>query len=92
MTMVDIAADLSNAAGRQIAYVDVPHSAFIDEITNSGAPKEVVWMLDYLFSAVLDGRNAHLTDGVQRALGRLPKDFADYAKETAATGVWRAAA
>jgi hypothetical protein len=37
---------------------------------------------------VLDGRNAHLTDGVQRALGREPRDFADYARETAATGVW----
>ena len=45
-------------------------------------------MLDYLFATVLDGRNAHLTDGVQRALGRPPKDFADYARDVAATGVW----
>jgi hypothetical protein len=45
-------------------------------------------MLDYLFSTVLDGRNAHLTDGIQRALGRPPKDFADYAREVAATGLW----
>jgi uncharacterized protein YbjT (DUF2867 family) len=37
---------------------------------------------------VLDGRNAYLTDGVRRALGREPKDFADYARETAATGIW----
>ena len=29
-----------------------------------------------------------LTDGVQRALGREPRDFADYARRTAATGVW----
>jgi hypothetical protein len=29
-----------------------------------------------------------LADGVQRALGRQPKDFADYAREAAATGVW----
>ena len=32
--------------------------------------------------------NAHLADGVQRALGREPKDFADYARATAATGIW----
>jgi hypothetical protein len=37
---------------------------------------------------VLDGRNAQLADGVQRALGRKPKDFADYARDAAATGVW----
>jgi hypothetical protein len=36
----------------------------------------------------LDGRNAYLADGVQRALGRPPRDFADYARATAATGVW----
>lgn len=92
MTIADIAADLSHAIGRDIAYVDVPHEDFVSEVANSGAPKDVVWMLDYLFSTVLDGRNAHLTDGVQRALGRPPKDFADYARDVAATGVWSAAA
>ncbi len=92
MTMEDIAQDLSAATGREIAFVDVPHDAFLDELTKSGAPKDVVWMLDYLFSTVLDGRNAHLTDGVERALGRPPKDFADYARDVAATGVWRVAA
>ena len=51
-------------------------------------PAEFVWLLHYLFTTVLDGRNAHLTDGVQRALGRQPRDFADFARETAATGVW----
>lgn len=92
MTMADIAADLSSATGRRIAFVDVPHDAFIEGLTQSGAPKDVVWMLDYLFSTVLDGRNAHLTDGVQRALGRAPKDFADYARSVAATETWRVAA
>lgn len=92
MTMADIAADLSAATGREIAFVDVPHDAFIEGLTKSGAPKDVVWMLDYLFSTVLDGRNAHLTDGVERALGRPPRDFADYARDVAATGAWRVAA
>ena len=91
MTLADIAADLSKATGRQINYVDVPHDAFVSEIANSGAPKEVTWMLDYLFATVLDGRNAHLTDGVARALGRPPKDFADYARDVAAKGVWSTA-
>jgi hypothetical protein len=42
-----------------------------------------------LFTEVL-GSKAQLGDGVQRALGREPKDFADYARETAETGVWNA--
>ncbi|MCR9271070.1 MAG: NAD(P)H-binding protein [Hyphomonadaceae bacterium] len=92
MSLADVAAELSRATGREIQYIDVPHDAFVAEVANSGAPKDVVWMLDYLFATVLDGRNAHLTDGVQRALGRPPKDFADYARDVAATGIWRVAA
>ena len=45
-----------------------------------------------LFTEVLDGRNAHLADGVQRALGRQPRDFRDYARDAAATGVWNTSA
>ena len=92
LTLADVAAELSNATGRKIEYVPVPHDAFVAGVAESGAPEEVVWMLDYLFATVLDGRNAYLTDGIQRALGREPKDFADYAREIAATGAWRAVA
>jgi len=88
MTFHDIAEDLASATGRDITFVEVPHDAFIDEVKRSGAPHDVVWMLDYLFATVLDGRNAVLTDGVRRALGRDPRDFQTYARDVAATGVW----
>ena len=57
-------------------------------VSSDLVPAEFVMLLTFLFSEVLDGRNAHLTDGVQRALGREPRDFADYARDAAATGVW----
>lgn len=92
LTLADLATEISKATGRCIRYVPVPHKDFVDGIANSGAPRDVVWMLDYLFATVLDGRNAYLSDGVQRALGRPPKDFAVFARETAATDVWRTVA
>jgi uncharacterized protein YbjT (DUF2867 family) len=91
LTLADIARELSDATGRTIDYTPLPHDAFVQSVSESGAPQDVLWMLDYLFATVLDGRNAYLTDGVQRALGRQPKDFADYAKEVAGTGLWNAA-
>jgi len=91
MTFADIAAELSEVTGRTIEFIEVPHDGFMAEAKKSGAPRDVIWMLDYLFSTVLDGRNAHLTDGVQRALGREPKDFLAYARDAAASGVWDAA-
>ena len=89
MTFADIASELSEATGRQISHIEIPHEAFIAGVKSSGAPDEVVWILDYLFATVLDGRNAYLTDGIERALGRPPKDFADYAREVAATDLWK---
>ncbi len=49
---------------------------------------EVVDLLTYLFNEVVDGRNANTADGVQRAIGREPRDFTDYARAAAATGIW----
>jgi len=91
MTFDMIAEELTNATGRDITFVEVPHDAFLDEVKRSGAPHEVVWMLDYLFATVLDGRNASLADGVERALGRPPRDFRAYARDVAATGAWNSA-
>jgi hypothetical protein len=53
-----------------------------------GVPEDIVGFLQYLFGEVLDGRNASLTDGVQRAVGRQPRDFSQYARQAAAAGVW----
>ena len=79
------------ASGREIRFVQIPPEAFAAGVAEAGLPDDVAWLLGYLFDTVLDGRNAHLTDGVQRALGREPRDFREYAREVAATGVWDAA-
>jgi hypothetical protein len=51
-------------------------------------PHDEVSLMTYLFTEVLDGRNARIADGVRRALGREPRDFGDYARRTAAAGAW----
>ena len=49
---------------------------------------DIAWLLNYLFATVLDGRNASLGDGVQKALGREPRDFADFCCAATKAGVW----
>lgn len=92
MTFTDIADELSRATGRDIAYIELPHRDFMAGIAQAGIPEEIAWLLDYLFSTVLDGRNAYLADGVQRALGRAPRDFSEFARQVARSGQWDAAA
>jgi uncharacterized protein YbjT (DUF2867 family) len=83
-------AEISKATGREIKYEQVSEKQYRAMLEEYGVPEEFIWLVIYLFSEVLDGRNESLADGVQRALGRAPRDFSDYVKRTAATGVWNA--
>ena len=83
----DAVADIGKAAGRDIGFVSVPIEDYTAMLTEYGLPQDFIWLLSHLFTEVL-GSKVQLADGVQRALGREPKDFSDYARETAATGVW----
>ncbi len=88
LTFEEALGEIAQATGREIRYVPVTVQEYSSMLAELDVPAEFVWLLSYLFSEVLDGRNAHLTDGVRRALGRKPKGFTDYAREMAATGVW----
>jgi uncharacterized protein YbjT (DUF2867 family) len=88
LTFSDAVAEIAQASGREIQYIQIPHEAFVAGIAESGAPDDIAWLLDYLFSTVLDGRNAKVCDGVLRALGREPTDFTAYARRIADSGVW----
>jgi len=86
----EVAQEISAAAGRQVQFARVPPDAFAQAIKESGAPQDIAWLLNYLFKSVLDGRNAYICDGVQRALGREPADFSEFALRVAARGTWDA--
>ncbi|GAA4197424.1 NAD(P)H-binding protein [Streptosporangium oxazolinicum] len=88
LTFADAAAEISKATGREIHYVPISVEEYVAGAVEHGIPAEYAVQLAKLFTTVLDGRNAHLSDGVQRALGREPRDFGDYARDAAATGVW----
>jgi uncharacterized protein YbjT (DUF2867 family) len=87
LTFAQAVAEVAAAAGRDVEFVPVTADEYLEAAADL-VPADMLWLLRHLYTEVLDGRNVHLTDGVQRALGRPPRDFADYAREAAATGVW----
>ena len=88
MTFAEAVEEIERAAGRELHYQQIPAEDFVRGMRELEVPEQMVSLTRYLFETVLDGRNAAVTDGVERALGRPPRDFSDYAREAAAAGAW----
>ncbi|MEV4490742.1 NmrA family transcriptional regulator [Micromonospora coxensis] len=88
LTFAEAVAEIATAAGRPVRLVPVDIEGYAADLAAVGVPAEVVALLTYLFTDLLDGRNAHLADGVERILGRPPRDFRAYTERAA--GAWRA--
>lgn len=82
-------AEIATATGRELAYRAVSARDYGERMAAFGLPPEEVEFLVELFASLLDGHNAHLSDGVRQVLGREPRDFGDVVREAAADGVWK---
>ena len=91
LTFADMAAILSEATGRTVQHVPISFEAFHKGLADS-AGEFIADVFTGIARETLDGRNASLCDGVQRALGRAPRDFARFAREAARAGAWADAA
>ena len=91
MTFAEMAAELSRAMGRTVQYVPISFEDFHAEIKNANG-EMIADVITDIARETLDGRNANLADGVQRALGRTPRDFAEFADKAAMSGAWTKAA
>ena len=91
MTFADMANELSNAIGRPIRHIPITYEDFHASVAEAGGDA-IADIFTAIARETLDGRNAHLSDGVERAIGRKPRDFADFAVAAAKAGAWAKAA
>ncbi|MDP2121354.1 MAG: NAD(P)H-binding protein [Hoeflea sp.] len=91
LSFAEAAAEISAAAGIPVRYQPITLDQFhAGMLAIAGA--DMAGLFTEICRETLDGRNAWLADGVQRALGREPRDFADFCRNAAVGGVWRKAA
>ncbi len=88
LTMSEVAASLSDATGRPVVYQPASSGVFLEGLGRAGVPGGMVDLLGYLFEITGSGVNAHVSDGVERALGRAPRSFGAFARRAAADGAW----
>ncbi|OEV02531.1 NmrA family transcriptional regulator [Streptomyces oceani] len=91
-TFADAVGEIARTTRGEVRYLPVTPEQFVSSLIGRGVSAEYAGQLAGLMVEVFDGRRSHVTDTVERILGRPPRDFAEYAHETAATGVWDARA
>jgi len=88
LSFADCVADISAAVGYQVNLTELPLNDYIEALKQQRVPDYLVTLLRELFADLFDGRSAYTAQGVREALGRSATPFDQYAKKTAASGVW----
>lgn len=89
ITVAEAVEEIAAAAGRPIRHVRISDDEYVERLVIRGLyPREVAVAVAELAGVIRRGQDAHLSEGVRRALGREPRDFTDYVKATSATGAW----
>lgn len=87
MTFADMAKVLSTTLSRSVQYIPISFEDFHANVAASG-DTFVAEVFTAIARETLDGRNAHTADGVEQALGRKPRDFAEFAQNAMTAGAW----
>lgn len=82
---------VASASANRLEYEEMPMDAYEEMMRSYHVPEDQLWLIRYLFTEVLDGRNASITNDVELVLGRKARSFSQFAAESASLGIWSAA-
>ncbi len=88
LTYDDVAAAISDAIGRKINHVKLPPADLKGGMLAAGIPEFMADNIVDLQRHHSEGKAATITTDVGDIIGRDPVRFEDFARETAAMGVW----
>ncbi|WP_306142402.1 NAD(P)H-binding protein [Roseibium sp. MMSF_3412] len=91
MSFAQMADELGAATGHPVRHIPISFEDFRAGVAEAAGPF-IADVFETIARETLDGRNAHVTNGVERALGRKPRDFAEFAAKAARAGAWSNAA
>jgi len=88
LTFEQVIEEISKVTGRDIKFSSITMDEYTKMLKEYQVPEDYIWLINYLFTEVLVDKNSVVTNDIEKVPGRKAKDFADYARETAATGIW----
>ncbi|MFF3748989.1 NAD(P)H-binding protein [Streptomyces sp. NPDC002018] len=89
LTVDDCLAEIARVTGHRARYVPLDEAAYRARLTSRGVSEEEASTWADALKPIRTSLEAPVLDGVVRALGRPPRDFAEFARTEAAAGAWR---
>ncbi|WP_336213916.1 NmrA family NAD(P)-binding protein [Nonomuraea sp. LPB2021202275-12-8] len=83
LTWGQAVAEIARTTGRAVRFTPISDEQYRADLAAAGLPDDYAEITSALFAHIRHDRGAALSDGVQRALGREPADFASYARRLA---------
>ena len=80
---------ISQKLNKPISYTEIPMETYEEALKSSKLPEDFIWLIKYLFTEVLDGRNESISTDIENILGRKPITFDEYVNKTEKSGVWK---
>ena len=90
LTFPEAVAKIAAFSNKKIEFQALSLVEYTQMLQEYQVPEDHIWLINYLFEQVLDGRNSSVTNDIEKVLGRKATDFSAYAKEAAKTGIWNA--
>ncbi len=87
-TYDELASELSKTLGRPINHISLSPGDLKSGMLAEGVPEMICDQMLDLERYFREGRASGITTDIKQVTGREPRRFADYVRETAATGVW----
>ncbi|TGM33654.1 NmrA family transcriptional regulator [Leptospira biflexa] len=79
---------IAKELNESIPFEEIPLDEYIAMLGEFGLDQKTIWLIRYLIETVLDGRNESVLNDFERGMGKKPKKFQSYVKETMESGVW----
>jgi uncharacterized protein YbjT (DUF2867 family) len=79
---------IASGLKRPIGFRKVSMKDYVSILNAYQVPEAYIWLIEYLFTEVMDGRNESVTDDVRKVLGRDPVSFDEYVAKTIKAGIW----
>lgn len=88
LTYDEIANELSKVLGRPISHISLPPSDLKQGMLAEGMPEEITDRMLDLERHYREDQASRITNDINQVTGREPRQFAEFVRETSATGVW----